>query len=306
MKKISVFFKRNLFFIVVIIVVAFAFKWDAASAFLARQGVPSWGIGLGAVVFFILALELMTKIGILTSYPKSSKLIKSSIQEIFGAPLEELLLQPPITITDPTHYQSETLPFEAAKLVEWDATLQSLGIMPVTDFYTESKVRKRSFGRLYVSEKHQCRLIMTQVFSQRGMPVTTLRCAFFSVLDSEPLATMGDWTLSTSNGKTYEGAGIQWAARGPHGLWSRHPEWDIAQLLSFHLERREQMMQTLHLSLITDLSWECYCTYVNRSLPSTRARLLRKPSIIIWFEAIFCKNKTEWWGDYQKVIKEAA
>ena len=297
MKSSAGCFKQIVIFVATLIVVSCLWAgWEIVRLFLARQGVPSWILTLGAILFFLWIMGAIMKVTIILAFPKSAKLVQASVKEITGASQEELLHRPPIV--DPADPVNDALPLDAGKLVEWDAALQSLGFRPLTDFYMDSTMSVRGFARLFVSEEHQCRAELNQVFSQTmNSHTTSLKCVFISVMADNQAER---WSLSTFNGKKYKGSGLEWAMRSPHGLWSRHSDWTLAQLLSFHLERRAQIMQTLQLSLATDLSWDGFCADGNFYLQDRRKRLLRKPGILIWYENIFCKNKTEWWGDFRK------
>jgi hypothetical protein len=98
---------------------------------------------------------------------------------------------------------------------------------------------------------------------------------------------------------------LEWALRDPGNLWSYHPDYSLAQLLSFHLNTRKEIAQVKQLKPVTGLSWQEYCKDSIIAVQRRRKRLLRKLAVILCLECRFCKNKTEWWGDYRKFMNKA-
>jgi hypothetical protein len=303
MKNMSGCVVQIVSFVVTLIVIHFLWAgWRLARSYFESQGAPFWMLQVGAFIFFLWTISAIVKWTIMLLMPKSINFVSSSVEKVSGATEKELQNRPPIV--DPLNPASNALPLDSAKLQEYDSALQAMGFHPINDFSVESnRPLPPGFARLFVSEKHQCRAELNQIFPQSlGATPTVMTCVFTSVLNSNTMENAERWTLETSNSKGHSGAGITWAMRRPRSIWSRHPDWTPAQLLSFHLERRAQMIQNLQLSVVTDLSWEGYCNDSNQTLKEQRTRLFRKLGFIIFLENTFCKKKTEWWGDFRKYL----
>jgi hypothetical protein len=192
------------------------------------------------------------------------------------------------------------------KLGEWDAALQILGFKPIKDFST-SNLPITVVGRLLINEEHQCLAEIFSAFpSNIQNPSLPLICAISSDLNDSKASATNQLGLATVNNNLNAKSALEWALRDSLSLWSYHPDWSPKQLFSFPLTTRKEISQVNQLKPVTGLSWEEYCKDSIIAVQRRRKRLLRKPGLILWFECSFCKNKTEWWGDYRKVMNKAS
>lgn len=275
--------------------------WDWISASLAARGAPPGVLLFGALLFGLWVFGVIMKLSILMAMPSRIGFVQSSVEDVAGASLDQLKERPPLP--DPSRQVGGVLPLDALTLETQTRELESLGFERVTDFKVEgNRPLPPGFARLLVNREHRCRAELHQVFPQTiSAAPTLLTCAISSVLCGQETSPEFHWSLETSNGARHAGSGIAWAMRHPRRLWSRHPGSMPSQVLAHHLECRSRVASDLRLTVCTDLSWEGYCEQGQRALNVQCRRLLLKSGVIIWLENLFCKNKTEWWGDYARV-----
>jgi hypothetical protein len=281
------------------------FMWNPLSTFLASHGIPTWIQFCGIVLFYICIYDVMMKIWYLQRYPKASASFQTNIKEVTGKTLDEMSLHSSADNNSDTN--SKVFMVDAKKFIEFDTLFQSLNFKHLTDFYVGTNDPITNYGRLLISNEHRCRCEMFQMYSEATGKLSI--CAINSMLRKEGSSPEDLVFLSTitgmDGGTGTINSGQEWAARNSHFLWSHHSNWTANQLLSFHLHRREQIMKSLQLSVVTDLGWEGYCSDGTKLLRWQRERLKYKVGIITLLERIFSTHKTEWWGNYQKFVNKA-
>ncbi len=274
--------------------------WGDVSHFLKSWGIPYWVIFCTKVIFFVLVFSVpFNAMLFLTSLPiRRFNIIITDSEDTADTTIED---EQPLAIDGLTERLNKLYRewMKSESWVENNATIHSLRFEQAVDFCNDTPMGMYEFSRLYFSKEHQCRAELHQMFTLPDKPIVTLTCVFVSVLvDSR----QNQWILETSNAPTDPGAGITWAKRRPRELWSRHFGWDATQVLKFHLERRDQMIRDLCLSPATDLTWEGYQRDKLREASADRKRSVFKLGLITCYENYFCKNKTEWWGDFRKYM----
>ncbi|MEE3717609.1 hypothetical protein V2H45_12665 [Tumidithrix elongata RA019] len=182
--------------------------------------------------------------------------------------------------------------FPALDLKEWNHYAEMLGTMgfeQIIDFRIESTV---GIARLFSDSKNHVFAEVFKVFSPNNEPIP-IACSFHSSFSD-------GWTLSSTTLKP-NGLSYMWCS--PVSLSTYHSEIEIPNLLQTHLLRRQQIADDLGLSILTDISWEAYCTKMNASCLARRETLKRKNIVFALIEAtLFELNpKYEWLGDYPKL-----
>jgi len=195
------------------------------------------------------------------------------------------------------------IPMDLEKLEEWDSTLQALGFKMVTEFAIKLNSPVILYGRLLVNEEQQCRAEIIQGFFQKPLrPSLALTCAIGSYMDQDKTNESIHWELLTVNNNEIAKSPIEWMLRNSYDLWSYHSDLSLSQLFSFHLAKRKEIEKAYQLTPVTGLTWKKYCNDFTAKMQRRRVRLLRKPGVILLLESLFCKNKTEWWGDFRKFM----
>ena len=262
-------------------ILSFGLNSGIPQRLLAELHIPLWTLTICVILFCIWLFTAMQKAAIVASYPKTAEYKQINLSEIVDNSIA------------------------MDKLEECDAALQILGFKPVSDF-SSSNSSITLVGRLLINEEHQCRTeIFLAIPSNVQKPAFTLTCAIGSYLNSSKPDTTSRLELLTVNHNLNARLALEWALRDSVCLWSYHPDWSPEQLLSFHLNTRNKISQGNQLKPVTGLSWQDYCRDSINVVQRRRKRLLRKLGIILCLECWFCKNKTEWWGDYQKVMSQA-
>jgi hypothetical protein len=100
-------------------------------------------------------------------------------------------------------------------------------------------------------------------------------------------------------------SGISYMMNRSKTLWQIFPEYgvdDIQELLTTHLELRQEISSTLNLEVQTDLTLESYIHHEEDEGLQRRVVLKKKRILIALIEAyLFELNpKSEWLGDYAK------
>ena len=171
--------------------------------------------------------------------------------------------------------------------------LEHLGFVPLKDFQltTESGGNPSDFARLFSHPQLNCFAEVFQSFppNQEPIPIT---CTIGSLLD-------GDLTFATTQLKPN---GVFYMLRSPKALWTYYPAATVAELLQVHLERRQQIIDSLGVGILVDLSWERYCDEERKRTIYWRLKLKRKSILIALIEATLfeLKPSSEWMGDYPK------
>jgi|GEM_PF-4593071 len=279
------FTSRHLVLISVGVVFGFFLSFGLNSGilqkFLAELHIPLWTLTICIILFCIWLFAAMQKAAIVASYPKTAEYKQVNLSEIVGNSIA------------------------MDKLEECDAALRILGFKPIKDF-SISNSPISVVGRLLINEEHQCRAEMFLSISsnaqQSSLPLT---CAIGSYLNDSKADATSQLELLTVNNNLNAKSALEWALRAPLCLWSYHSDWNPEQLLSFHVNTRNKIAQGNQLKPVTGLSWQDYCRDSINVIRRRRKRLLRKPGIMLCLECWFCKNKTEWWGDYRKVMSQA-
>lgn len=179
-------------------------------------------------------------------------------------------------------------------LDRYSQQLESLGFISLKDFQqtTESGGNPSDFARLFSHPQLNCFAEVSQSFplNQDPIPIT---CTILSFMD-------GDWTFATAKLKP-NGFFYMW--RRPKALWTYYPAATITDLLQVHLERRQQIVDTLGVSILLDLSWKLYCNQAYKITIHRRIIVEEKPILIALVEATLfeLKPSSEWMGDYPKL-----
>ncbi len=280
--------------------------WRAAALWMGDHGVPKAVLPLLGLTFGLCLFSAIMKGAVAAGMVKSLRFLPCDLagasngrpasQSHNRAPLPEA-----INVEAPgSGSTSSGVPLDLAEWERASREIESLGFERIMDFTAEGdRPLPPGFARLFVSPQHGARAELNQIFPTSVLAKPTkLTCVFTSVLaKAEDEHLQNRWTLETSNSHGHSGSGVTWAMRRPRALWSRHPNWSPAQLLTLHLERRAAMQRDLGLTERTGLSWESYCQSSVRSLQEQRKRLLSRPGLYIWWCNSFEKNHRYWWGD---------
>jgi Ca2+/Na+ antiporter len=176
--------------------------------------------------------------------------------------------------------------------------LKLLGFVQIRD-YTTGKTQ--GFARCFAHPENHCYAEINESFRANG--------ASFSrntVIMSE---LTQDWSLSSINHEANTTASIAYGFwRNPKSVRIYQDELSLDELLNRHLQMRQQMINDIGVSLLTDVSWDNYvekqqeaAIYRNQSLK--RKFLLLAMINVTKFEL---NPKSEWLGDYAKFIRTKA
>ncbi len=185
------------------------------------------------------------------------------------------------------------LDFDALR--NYTEALEALGFSFALDYTVKTDVSLgRGFARLFTHAAHLCFVEINQLFpmDERRIP---MRCSFGSLLED-------NWDLSTGD---REPEFVSYIWRHPRMLWSKHLRASPAELLAKHLERRQQMIDGLHIALLTDLSPEAYFGKIRKDNAERKAVLESKSMTIIFTEMNEFRRapKYEWLGDFAEIVR---
>lgn len=180
------------------------------------------------------------------------------------------------------------------RLQDYSQALEALGFVHSLDYTlrTDVPLSAGGFGRLFFHPGQHCLAEVNQAFPANQEP-SSMRCMMGSLLEA-------GWDLSTTD---REPMLMSYAWRRPRNLWSCHPGHSPAELLTEHLQRRRQMMETLHLGVVTQLSAEGYFAY-ERQMMGLRKAVLKSNSMETVrrdMERFQRSPEHEWLGDFAHV-----
>jgi len=188
----------------------------------------------------------------------------------------------------PTHIE-EFSELDLNSLFAYTEELEALGFAKVVDYKLEVG---GGLARVFAHPQYFCFAEVFQLFPV-GQDPTPVFCTVHSALEK-------DWTISTT---IVEPDGIKHMWRSPKTLWTYHPQATPAELLEIHLKRRQEMVETLQVKNLTDLSWEFYFSQQQKGSIQRRETFQKKNIVTALIEATLFElhPKSEWMGEYPKI-----
>jgi hypothetical protein len=262
-----------IFFIIFISWKHLGIYWGAICAFLNERGIPPvLALGVAIVLIVTVPISLFLhkiKRTILKAMPEKIKFTKTSPEKFAALDLEAL--------------------------ARYTEAFESLGFKILLDYTAdiEEHTGNRGFARLFSSPDLSCFAEANQVFPLQG-EVPPLKAALISYFPK-------GWCLSTTD-RPPDGATFM--IRLPRSLWSSHPDAPPAQLVAFHLERRNELVGSLHFTLSRDLSEKRYFAEQN-SYTALRKEAFKKKNMLVALLEFLTFNKEttrEWMGDFHRQL----
>ena len=196
----------------------------------------------------------------------------------------------------------ENCPFlDIDGLHQYSQDLEYLGFVLVKDFHQfptnaisiNEEINPSNFTRIFYHSELCCFAEISQLFPTTNRDPTPIACTIISFMD-------GGWTLSTTQFKPNP---LCYMWRNNKTLWTYYPGAIPVDLLQFHLERRQQIIDDLDICNLFDLSWEHYWDKRWKELTNRQLIFKRKPISMALIEATLfeLKPSSEWMGDYLKL-----
>jgi hypothetical protein len=155
-------------------------------------------------------------------------------------------------------------------LTDYSAAFEALGFVRAVDFEVKLDVPNpggRGFARLYFHPTLHCVVEVNQIYPDY-QEMSPMRCMIASMLTD-------GWDLATTDRNLPP---LSYAWRRPRTLWESYPDLTVAELLAAHLERRQQLIDRLGISVKTDLNEETYFAY-QREVHLARRAVLQAMSM---------------------------
>lgn len=175
--------------------------------------------------------------------------------------------------------------------------LQSLGFVQIMD-YKPSKTS--AFGRCFAHPEQYCYAEVNEIFQPNGESFSR-NAAIMSGLDQ-------GWSLGSVNREVNNNSDSF-----SYGFWNNpknvriyYPETRLEELFHKHLQMRQQMINDIGISLLTDVSWNNYVEKQQEAAIYRKRSVRQKMLLLAMIEMTkFELNpKSEWWGDYAKFIRQ--
>jgi hypothetical protein len=179
------------------------------------------------------------------------------------------------------------------QLEQWTTDLEHLGFALLRDYTVvwPGKPAPRGFARLFLHRQEQCfaEIMATAQGIEKGAP---LGVAINSYLDN-------DWDLGTSNLALKRGDHFM---QLPKVLRMRYPDAAPAELLQRHVVRRKEMLDGLHLNILSDLSVENYFARVRKRMAERRESLQHRQPLdeLPTADLLAAQRSYEWLGSFPK------
>lgn len=182
------------------------------------------------------------------------------------------------------------------QLAQLTADLEQLGFAWLRDYSVAwpGKSAPRGFARLFLHRQERCfaEIMATAQGMEKGSP---LGVAINSYLENE-------WDLGTSNLALKRGDHFM---QLPKVLRMRYPDAAPAELLQRHLVRRREMLDGLHLNILSDLSVEDYFARIRKRMAERRESLQRRQPLdeLPTADLLAAQRSYEWLGSFPKECK---
>jgi hypothetical protein len=202
----------------------------------------------------------------------------------------------------PTEIQFESIdPVELPglnkeQLAQLTADMEHLGFAWLRDYSVAwpGKSAPRGFARLFLHRQERCfaEIMATAQGMEKGSP---LGVAINSYLENE-------WDLGTSNLALKRGDHF---LQLPKVLRMRYPDAAPAELVQRHLVRRREMLDGLHLNILSDLSVENYFARIRKRMAERRESLQRRQPLdeLPTADLLAAQRSYEWLGSFPKECK---
>jgi hypothetical protein len=182
------------------------------------------------------------------------------------------------------------------QLAQLTANLEHLGFAWLRDYTVTwpGKPAPRGFARLFLHRQERCfaEIMATAQGIEKGLP---LGVAINSYLEN-------DWDLGTSNLALKRGDHFM---QLPKVLRMRYPDAAPAELLRRHLVRRKEMLDGLHLNILSDLSVENYFARIRKRMAERRESLQHRQPLdeLPTADVLAALRSYEWLGAFPKECK---
>jgi hypothetical protein len=182
-------------------------------------------------------------------------------------------------------------------LEKYSQQFKELGFVKVTDYRLDEEYppKNSGFARLFAHPEYFCFAEINQLLGADKKP-TTMEYYIGSSFEK-------NWELVTT---TRALLGISFLWRSPKKLWTYHPNTPPQELLQYHKQLRQKIIENLQVNVYPEVSWEFYCAQVNKSFIERNQIWARKNLIIGLGEVtLFEVNPpSQWLGDYQSFAKK--
>jgi hypothetical protein len=245
--------------------------WNPLQAFLQNQGIPP------IVAIVVTGLLLLIPLGLWVAYDKKAAILRVLPDRIdfVSATLEQF-----------PHLDTE----ELQRLTE---AFESLGFTHLMDYRTKTDLANsgKGFARLFVHPRDHCFAEANQAFAAGG-GASEMGCNISSYLE-------GGWSFSTGSRRPTVN---NYLLRRPRALWVGRPGEAPAEILAYHLKRRQQILRGLGAELLTDDSTEGYFERERQAAAERKQEVRKRNLIRFWLDMWLFEKfpKTEWLGDYAK------
>jgi hypothetical protein len=234
-----------------------------------------WVLSLLALVFVLLTLSL--------------KFLNRKVRKALMAVM-------PIEIQFKSIDPSELPGLNKDQLAQFTSDLEHLGFAWLRDYTVvwPGKSAPRGFARLFWHRQERCfaEIMATAQGIEKGLP---LGVAINSYLEN-------DWDLGTSNLALKRGDHF---LQLPKVLRMRYPDAAPAELLQRHLVRRKEMLDGLHLKILSDLSVESYFARIRKRMAERRESMQHRQPLdeLPTADMLAAQPSYEWLGAFPKECK---
>jgi hypothetical protein len=168
-------------------------------------------------------------------------------------------------------------------------TLENLGFVVLQDY---NGGQSNQLVRCFSHPKHHCFVEIGCGFSSDGESRLT-HAVFLSVLEA-------GWTLMDFNQAPSPRESLTYTWRNPREVRRYWPGLTLEQVLAEHLQFREAMLNDLLVYVITNTSWDHYCSVQRELMHYPWQRVRQRHLLVAMVEATQFERrpKMQWLGEY--------